>query len=249
MLSKPLHRHIFGQEPKISDEAIRRSLKHLKTHGLGEKTSSILPDVDVELPPLLGRDIDEHFRAIAKAQNEPFLSLAWRLAHCSLPPMPKKWKFEPGWTRYNEKQAIKVDCPDDDALILDVEVCVPDSQHPILATAVSDKYWYSWVSRRLTSSVEDFYADMQRKTVLDDMIPLETREGELEPISDTWQQRLVVGHSVSYDRSMVKEQYLIKVGTISEAVFDWVSSIFVKWLGTNITLSYVLKVFLVACPA
>lgn len=108
---------------------------------------------------------------------------------------------------------MKVDYPDDDVLILDVEVCVPESQRPILATAVSDKYWYSWVSKRLTSSVDDFYADMQRKTVLDDMIPLETREGELEPVSGSWQQRLVVGHNVSYDRAMIKEQYLIKVGT------------------------------------
>ena len=85
-----------------------------------------------------------------------------------------------------------------------------ESEQPVLAVAVSDKCWYSWVSERLASS-EDFYTSVQQRAVLDDLIPLETRAGGLDAISGSWQQRLVVGHNVSYDRARVKEQYLIKV--------------------------------------
>ena len=85
-----------------------------------------------------------------------------------------------------------------------------ESEQPVLAVAVSDKCWYSWVSERLASS-EDFYTSVQQRAVLDDLIPLETRACGLDPISGSWQQRLVVGHNVSYDRARVKEQYLIKV--------------------------------------
>ncbi len=219
MLSKPLHKQIFGEEPNIPQKEIEQSRGHLQSHELWGKTGSILPEVDVQLPSLKGKTVDEHFRVIAEMQNQPFLRLAQKLANCSLPPMPQKWKFEPGWTRYDKGEkpfkmvATSVDCPDDEALILDVEVCVTESQRPILATAVSDKYWYSWVSRQLVSG-EDFYGDIQRRTLLDDLIPLETREGGMDPIFGSWLQRLVIGHNVSYDRARVKEQYLLKVANV-----------------------------------
>lgn len=218
MLSKSLHRQIFGTEPKSSLAAIKQSQDHLRAQGLWGKPSAILPDVDVQLPPLLGSTIDEHFHTAAEMQCKPYLELAQKLAVNQLPPMPEKWQFEPGWTRYDGKEAVKVDCPDEDALIFDVEVCVTESPRPILATAASEKYWYSWVSKRLVSG-EDFYANMQRRTVLEDLIPLETREGGLDPISGSWQQRVVVGHNVSYDRARVKEQYLVKVCSHSSSSF------------------------------
>lgn len=216
MLSKPLHEQIFGKDLDFPPGKDERCREHLESHGLWGKSGSLLPDVDMQLPPLEGGNVDEHFRAIAEKQLKPYLQLARDLAGCSLPPMPRKWQFESGWTRYevgekpSKMVATKVDCPDDQALILDVEVCVTESQRPILATAVSDRYWYSWVSRRLVSS-EDFYGDIQRRTVLDDLIPLETKEGEMDPIGGSWLKRLVVGHNVSYDRARVKEQYLMKV--------------------------------------
>jgi len=89
-------------------------------------------------------------------------------------------------------------------------VCVPESERPVLSAAVSDKCWYSWVSDRLASS-EDFYTSVQQRAVLDDLIPLEIQACRLDPIIGSWQQRFVVGHNVSYDRTQVKEQYLIKV--------------------------------------
>lgn len=43
---------------------------------------------------------------------------------------------------------------------------------------------------------------------MQDLIPLESSE---QYDSNLWQEKLVIGHSVGYDRSFVKEQYLIKV--------------------------------------
>ena len=214
MLSKQLHKQIFGDfEPAFSRQAINRSRKHLKEHSLWGKEGSILPDIDVKLPQMLGSNINEHFENIAKIQCEPYINLALTLAGTSLPPMPKEWQFEIGWTRYDPKtgEATKVDCPEDNALIFDVEVCVTESPRSILATAASPTHWYSWVSRRLRSD-EDFYAGVQSRTVLEDLIPMESVEGSVNPVYGEWQERLVVGHNVSYDRARIKEQYLIKVG-------------------------------------
>ena len=41
-------------------------------------------------------------------------------------------------------------------------------------------------------------------------IPLESTEND-EPSNIDWREKLVIGHSVGYDRSYVKEQYYIKV--------------------------------------
>ena len=225
MISKSLHEQIFGEERPISDDKIHLCKQHLESHGLGGNPGSVLPNVNILLPPLLGANIDDHFRMIAENQSRDYLKLAVKLAESTIPLMPRRWKFEPGWTKYVGKETYKVDCPDDDALILDVEVCVSESPQPVLATAVSDKCWYSWVSKRLASS-EDFRRipgskwvtsnkyfspNVQQRLELENLIPLETGEGSLGPISGSWQQRLVVGHNVSYDRARVKEQYLIKV--------------------------------------
>lgn len=217
MLSKSLHQQIFGRkEPPMKEYAITRSRKHLKAQGLWGKKGSALPDVDVELPPLMGENIDGHFRNIADMQSRPYLDLAVDLVRTPLPPMPKEWSFSSGWTKYDVEtgEATLVDYPEDAALVFDVEVCTMESPRPILATAVSPRFWYSWVSKRLTSS-EDFYANMQRRTVLSDLIPFETVESELESDFSGRQERqshrLIVGHNVSYDRARIKEQYFLKV--------------------------------------
>lgn len=212
MLSKPLHRQIFGgRESSVKKSAIDRCRKHLKSQGLWGKKGSTLPDIDVELPRLMGENVDAHFRNIAEMQSRPYLDLAVGLMRTPLPPMPTEWSFIPGWTRYdpNTGVATSVDYPEDAGLVFDVEVCTMESPRPILATAASQRHWYSWVSKRLTSS-EDFYANMQRKTVLGDLIPFETVEGEMESAASR-NHRLIVGHNVSYDRARIKEQYYIKV--------------------------------------
>lgn len=213
MISKSLHRQIFGAEPHTSQDAVEKSRRHLKSHGIdtGRNMTETLRDVDVDLPPLLGRDINEHFVEIAKQQTQPYLSLAQKLADSCLPQMPKKWRFVAGWTKYTDDEATPVLYPDEDALVLDVEVCVRDSERPVIATAVSPTHWYSWVSDRLAAH-EDYDVGVQgRNTTTDNLIPLETETGHSEPRCGRWRERIVVGHNVNYDRARIKEQYLKKV--------------------------------------
>lgn len=216
MISKSLHKQIFGDEPRVSKDAVEKSKKHLKSHGIdiGSIRSTELPDIDIDLPPLLGSDVNDHFIKIANQQIEPYLSLAKNLVDVSLPEMPKKWSFVSGWTQYYGNTPIAVPYPDEDALILDVEVCVRDSERPILATAVSPNYWYSWVSQRLIAH-EDYDIEVQGKTTPGDLIPLESDVGCNEPLGGKWKKRIIVGHNVSYDRARIKEQYLMKVRDIT----------------------------------
>jgi DNA polymerase gamma 1 len=218
MLSRPLHQQIFGgRESSVKRSAIDRCRKHLKSQDLWGKKGSTLPDLDIELPRLTGDNIDTHFRNIAEMQSRPYLDLAVELMRTPLPPMPKEWSFAPGWTKYdpNTGESASVDYPEDSGLVFDVEVCTMESPRPILATAASQRHWYSWVSKRLTSS-EDFYANMHRRTVLGDLIPFETADGGGIESAASKNHRLIVGHNVSFDRARIREQYYIKVRGGSE---------------------------------
>ncbi|CAI7996422.1 DNA polymerase subunit gamma-1 (Fragment) [Geodia barretti] len=215
MISKSLHEQIFGSEPRVSEEAVKKSKRHLMSHGINVDAGGTKPlrDVDVELPPLTGCNVNDHFVNIAKQQIEPYLSLAQELAKTNLPQMPKKWQFSTGWTKYNGNKATAVPYPDETALVLDVEVCVRDSERPVLATAVSGSHWYSWVSKRLASH-EDYSVEVQEDgTTARSLIPLEPEADECEMVGEEksqWKQRVVVGHNVGYDRARIKEQYLLK---------------------------------------
>lgn len=214
MLSKPLHKQIFvDRRPRCSRSGVLKSKQHLSEQGLWGKPGTFLPDMDVQLPELQGDNIDHHFRAIADELNKPYLDLALELSKASLPPMPKEWCFQSGWTRYDDNGCSKsVSHPDDKALVFDVEVCVKESPRPILAVAVSTNSWYSWVSERLSSG-EDFYGNIQHHTTLDELIPMERRLwSKSEKVNrNSCKERLIVGHSVSYDRARIREQYLIEV--------------------------------------
>lgn len=214
MLSKSLYQQIFrcNSRKEPSPAVISRSIEHLKELGLWGKKGSTLPDVSFTLPSMHGEDIDQHFQTIAKSQSQPYLNLAKTLAAARLQSMPVKWSSRPGWTRYDPDSdlAEQVEFPQDEALVLDVEVCVSESQRPILAVAVSPKAWYSWTSKRLHSSEDAYYELMKQNTLLEDLIPMEAVSHD-RTASEQCPARLVVGHNVSYDRARTREQYLIKV--------------------------------------
>lgn len=66
---------------------------------------------------------------------------------------------------------------------------------------------YSWCSKRL---IEERYIWSNQLT-LADLIPLETPLNSARPPGGHWKNKLIVGHNVSFDRSHIKEQYLIRV--------------------------------------
>ncbi|XP_029008599.1 DNA polymerase subunit gamma-1 [Betta splendens] len=208
MLSKNLHEQIFrGLHPENRPEDVERSVRHLQKHQLWGKETSLLPDVELKLPKMYGKSIDEHFRILAQKQSFPYLEAAMKLQQAELPPMPGEWSRELGWTRYRRSgERHRVDFPEESALVFDVEVCTSEGQCPTLAVAVSPTNWYSWCSKRL---IEDRYSWSNQLTPAD-LIPLETPVNSARPPGGEWKERLIVGHNVSFDRSHIKEQYFLK---------------------------------------
>ncbi|XP_017555602.1 DNA polymerase subunit gamma-1 isoform X1 [Pygocentrus nattereri] len=208
MLSRNLQEQIFrSSTQEYSEEDVKRSIGHLEAHKLWGKEAVLLPDVELKLPPMYGDDIDSHFRLLAQKQSLPYLEAASQLQQTKLPQMPPKWAWEVGWTQYSlDGECKKVDFPEENALVFDVEVCMAEGHCPTLAVAVSPTAWYSWCSKRL---VEERYTWSSQLT-LADLIPLETPPNSSRPKNRLWKERLVVGHNVSFDRAHIKEQYLLK---------------------------------------
>ncbi|XP_077566540.1 DNA polymerase subunit gamma-1 [Stigmatopora nigra] len=208
MLSRNLHEQIFrGLEPEYREEHVDRGVKHLQKHQLWGKETPLLQEVELKLPKMYGDNIDEHFRVLAQKQSLPYLEAAAKLQQAQVPPMPQEWTWQVGWTRYGDDgESQRVDFPDETALVFDVEVCMAEGQCPTMAVALSPTHWYSWCSKRL---IEERYS-WSNNLILADLIPLETPLNSVRPPGGQWKERLVVGHNVSFDRSYIKEQYLLK---------------------------------------
>jgi len=206
MLPQFLRNKIFGDcEGEHVDQKAKAEIeKHLLKHDiLGKKT--IVRNVDeFELPPLHGENIDAHFRVIAEQQIKPYKEFADILVNTSLPVRPKHWIFKPGWTKYDSvsKTCYAVDFPDENVVVFDVEVLMLEGNYPTIATAVSPTSWYSWCSQRL------FCKDVSKNShvTTDDLIPLESR-GQSAQLQNA---HLVIGHNVGFDRTFVREQYMLK---------------------------------------
>lgn len=211
MLSKHLHEQIFGgQTSDIDPSMIHKSIEHLSKHDLYGKQGTSLQDVNFQLPPLHGSTIEEHFINIAKEQTKNYLKMAQQISKVNLPCRPAEWSFEPGWTKYEQDgdimYAVPVGYPVGDVMVFDVEVCVNEGQFPTMAVLATSDNWYSWVSHRLIEE-RSYQWFLQPNT--QDLIPFETTiDSSLEDAAS--KERLVIGHSVGYDRSFLKEQYLIK---------------------------------------
>ncbi|KAJ1664814.1 DNA-directed DNA polymerase gamma mip1 [Coemansia sp. RSA 1813] len=202
MLAPQLRKSVFAKpsfEP-ATDMQKRISIDHLKSQEVYGKESEPVEMADFTPPKLVGSSIDEHFRNIGEIVAEPYLSMAKRFAAIPDDKMPKmpsanKWLNRSGWTRYGpDGETRKVVAPDaeDDVLVYDVEILVPDAPYPIMAAAVSPNAWYMWVSPYLTG-------DSSRNRHL---IPM-MHPGQRKP-------RLTIGHNVGFDRARIQEERLAK---------------------------------------
>ena len=126
-------------------EMVKKCQQHLEVHNLWKKSGTALPEVEFELPPLLGSNIDEHFRNIAEEQSRPYFEKAQMLAELTLSAIPDEWSYSPGWTKYvyTDEGLVTspVDVPQEDALIFDVEVCMNEGPFPVIAVAASPTAW------------------------------------------------------------------------------------------------------------
>ncbi|XP_074606134.1 DNA polymerase subunit gamma-1-like [Acropora palmata] len=211
MLSSSLHDQVFhGEIERYDPTVVKKCQEHLKVHNLWSKSGSVLPEVDFQLPPLLGKNVDEHFRKIAEELGSSYFKKAQMLADLKLSAIPEEWSFSPGWTKYaysdNGPMMSSVDVPEEDALIFDVEVCINAGPFPVIAVGASSAAWYCWLSPRL---FEDKSYQWLLCPTPELYIPLElpTHQDWKEV---EWKERLVVGHSIGFDRSFIKEQYYIK---------------------------------------
>ncbi|KAI9274243.1 DNA polymerase family A-domain-containing protein [Sporodiniella umbellata] len=193
LLSPLIQEQIFEPYPEHTSENPEELKKkeyakeHLKLQDIWGKSSQIEDPIEIKLPKLLGNNLEEHFIRIGLEQSEPYLTQCEKLAQVELPPTPRKWKKVAGWTRYgNDGKISSVDYPLEDSLVFDVEVMMSEGKHPTIATAVSEKAWYSWTSPYL----------LDRTQPKEQLIPL-----------GRGKEKIVVGHNVGYDRARIAEEY------------------------------------------
>lgn len=200
-LPSNIHKKVFGMPaPKLKTEVdpedfmTRLSIRHLQNNGLYGKKTTTYPQVDLDLPDLVGGSLAEHFYKIGTDGSEPYLSKAKAFAKADIPEMPKMsdWIHKSGWTKYaSKKKPEAVEYPDEEnALVFDVEVLYKVHDFAVLAVAASADAWYCWLSPWLLGESEN-----PRQ-----LIPLGSKE-----------EKLIIGHNISYDRKRTKEEYSINL--------------------------------------
>ncbi len=206
MLPRYLYEYLFGKESsseRYSEETVNNSIKHLQDHGIRPNAVNqepiVLPD-RLHLPKLHGKDVREHLYNIAHDQVKGYRLLIDQLINTAYDHRPPcEWAYIPGWTRYSRdgRSHETVEHPEEDAMVLDVEVCSSVDSLPVVATVTSPNGWYSWVSPKL------YYG---RDYATSDATPT-----DLIPVGPSPSQRLIVAHHASYDRARLREEYVIKV--------------------------------------
>lgn len=162
--------------------------EHLTLQDIWGKKNEVSAPIDLQLPKLLGADIEEHFMRIGLEQATPYLDQCEHLAEMELPSIPKQWRKASGWTRYDrEGNVTAVDHPLEPNMIFDVEVLMSEGKYPTIAAVATEEAWYSWTSPFL----------------LDESISAE----HLIDFGDNERHRLIVGHNVGYDRARIAEEY------------------------------------------
>ncbi|RMZ75367.1 hypothetical protein DV738_g5509, partial [Chaetothyriales sp. CBS 135597] len=188
-LSNVLHPQIFpGRSTSPRPELVDLARDHLQRHGLLGKNQDNSTPIGLDVPPLQGATLDEHFDRLGRDAAEPYLSLARQFVRKHPLPRPRQWVHRSGWTKYNpDMTSEQVDAPDEQMLSFDVEVMWKQSNYAVMACASSPTAWYAWISPWLLGETDD--------------------PAQLIPLGDPSKPRIVVGHNIGYDRARVKEEY------------------------------------------
>lgn len=211
MLSKSLYQQIFKNSPHqkpTDDRLIKRYTQNLLQHGIKAGESPKIPDVQITLPRLEGKDIEEHFLKIATDQSQSYLKLINLLcAMDNVPDFPSEWSMSTGWTFYDKNGPRSVPFPNESAMIFDIEVCMKAGSAPTLACCLGLNGWYSWVSPHLFD--DNITAMEDRKYYQTDLIPMESTSTQFGSSLNQHMKspKIIVGHNVSFDRARIKEQY------------------------------------------
>ena len=219
LLSRHVHSQVFKKAtfPPPGGAYIQIARDHLAAHGLDPSQGSVLPNISFTLPPLQGKNLDEHFHRLGAAAAQPWLGLARDFASTSLPPKPDYWSLQSGWTKYVHRDDgssyhMPVDHPDDAALSFDIEGLPNYHPYAIMACAVSNDAWYAWISPWLLGESED--------------------PEHLIPFGNPDMNRVVIGHNVSHDRSRIADEYSLK-GTKSRFIDTMALHVAVKGISSH----------------
>ncbi|RZB38647.1 DNA pol A domain containing protein [Asbolus verrucosus] len=199
---------------KCNPVVLEQCQKALEKHNMVTKKEDYAKDVDFKVPPLQGKNIEEHFQTVGEQQLKPYRDLVQTLLK-QIPPPPENFIMQQGWTRYSPGSPPQVvPYPQEEALVFDIEVCMQAGKAPTLATAVSDKAWYGWVSQAVIDGTSKPVTTHQYS--IESLIPMESSEKDsgLKLNEHMRKPKVVIGHNVSYDRARIKEQYwLAQTGT------------------------------------
>lgn len=183
-----------GRVSKPEKDLLMNVQSHLEKHKLWNRESDPIADVSIDLPELLGDNLEQHFREIGKKYTEPYLKAVRAFVDATAPPIPKQFVFREGWVRYDaDEKQVPVEAPQGKAIVFDVETILTEGGLPAIATALSDTHWYSWCSSALVRA-----KDHHVESVTPDM---------LVPLGSGNCEQVVIGHHVGFDRSFVKEEY------------------------------------------
>ncbi|KAJ3127968.1 DNA-directed DNA polymerase gamma mip1 [Nowakowskiella sp. JEL0407] len=224
MLPAHLHAQLFPNtssdqqhDAEFSSKYFEISKQHLTNSNLFGKTLASPITANFPIPSLIGKDINDHFFSIAEERVAPYKKIISDFMSKPDLPMPKKWARETGWVRYNSQTNTdnttinpayeKIEYPDDDVLVLDCETMVQEDggKYPVIATAVSEKYWYSWVSPSLAR-----FLNVSSPILDPDYVKIDGRYPTLKhliPIGPSPNPRIIIGHHVAYDRARILEEY------------------------------------------
>ena len=191
-LSSHVHSQVFsGPATHVPQHLVDLSKDHLRRHQLLGQNQENLPPIGFNLPSLQGSTLDEHFYKLGRDGSEPYYSLALDYSRAVLPPPPKKWARQSGWTRYNADGSYEaVEAPQEEMLTFDTEVMWKESSFAVMACAASQTAWYAWLSPWLMGESND--------------------DEHLIPLGNPSQARVVIGHNIGYDRARIAEEYDVK---------------------------------------
>ncbi|KAF1744944.1 hypothetical protein MXB_5258 [Myxobolus squamalis] len=202
MIGHALHRQIFKYAPyKASSDKIEKSVKELMINGLLKSNVVSMENYNFPLPRLHGSTLEEHYNSLGYEFVYPYLQLAFKLAKAEVNFRPKKFNIQIGWTKYySDGVMCSVPYPDCEAMIFDVETSVRTRGLPVMAIALSENHWYSWMSHHLFSDTSyELSPRTSREISLNDLIPFGPCDSK---------PRLIVGHNIAFDRSFIREEYL-----------------------------------------
>lgn len=125
MLPRKIYDHVFPGRANTeckSKDILAQCKKDLLKHNMITSKENTITEPDLELPPLRGENIEEHFRIIGEEQAKPYQNLVLQLLK-GIPRMPEQWVMQEGWTRYEEgKEPYKVEFPLEEIMVFDIEV-------------------------------------------------------------------------------------------------------------------------------